>query len=40
MFIITKEVDEGENTYAHLLKKYIIIGDSFNSKLHLQEIIN
>ena len=33
MFIITKEVDEGENTYAHLLKKYIISqGDSFNSK--------
>ncbi len=33
MFIITKEVDEGDNTYAHLLKKYIISeGDSFNSK--------
>ena len=33
MFIITKEVDEGENTYAHLLKKYIMSqGDSFNSK--------
>ena len=33
MFIITKEVDEGENTYAHLLKKYILSEvDSFNSK--------
>ncbi len=33
MFIITKEVDEEENSYAHLLKKYIISqGNSFNSK--------
>ncbi len=33
MFIITKEVDEGENTYAHLLKKYIMSeGQGFNSK--------